>query len=131
VTYWRRPAAPAEPPHLRVQMPAGGPVPDVPGQRQRRAFGEPGMTQSDSRWSILPTDGRSLAHDDGHEVPEACLVGRWQAVHDHVRCAAGALSASRPELVEVFTGLSPRTFRRLVVAVRDVGDAADGREPAE
>ena len=38
------------------------------------------------------------------------------------------LSASRPELIEVFTGLSPRTFRRLVGQVERRGGklVADG-----
>ena len=43
------------------------------------------------------------------------------------------LSASRPELIEVFTGLAPRTFRRLVVQVerrggRAVADRVNGRQ---
>ena len=43
------------------------------------------------------------------------------------------LSASRPELIEVFTGLAPRTFRRLVVQVerrggRQVADRVNGRQ---
>jgi hypothetical protein len=38
------------------------------------------------------------------------------------------LSASRPELIEVFTGLSPRAFRRLVAQVERRGGklVADG-----
>ncbi len=43
------------------------------------------------------------------------------------------LSASRPELIEPFTGLAPRTFRRLVVQVerrggRAVADGVNGRQ---
>lgn len=43
------------------------------------------------------------------------------------------LSASRPELIEVFTGLTPRTFRRLVAQVerrggRAVADGVNGRQ---
>jgi hypothetical protein len=43
------------------------------------------------------------------------------------------LSASRPELIEVFTGLSPRTFRRLVTQVERRGrkleaDGIKGRQ---
>jgi hypothetical protein len=43
------------------------------------------------------------------------------------------LSASRPELIEPFTGLAPRTFRRLVVQVerrggRQVADRVNGRQ---
>jgi Helix-turn-helix of DDE superfamily endonuclease len=43
------------------------------------------------------------------------------------------LSASRPELIEPFTGLAPRTFRRLVAQVerrggRQVADRVNGRQ---
>ena len=43
------------------------------------------------------------------------------------------LSASRPELIEVFTGLSRRTFRRLVAQVERrggklVADGINGRQ---